>query len=166
MNGTQDNERGKPGVWSNLPIPEAVQHRAAHNYELTPEGCWQSVYFVTRYGYCELRAKPYPDLPEKMYLAHRAAYTYYAGRIPDGMTVHHDCYNRRCVNPWHLRLLTRSENGRRHDGDDFPLGQCRNGHPLTPENTAVWGKKKVKKYCRPCRIETMRQYRERTRKAA
>src|SRR3954463_6890906 len=35
--------------------------------------------------------------------AHRAAYAFLVGPIPDGMQVDHLCFNPPCVNPEHLR---------------------------------------------------------------
>ncbi|WP_415043772.1 hypothetical protein [Gordonia sp. (in: high G+C Gram-positive bacteria)] len=37
------------------------------------------------------------------------------------------CKNRRCIEVEHLRLLSRFENARR-GVEDWPIGQCRNGH--------------------------------------
>ncbi|PZE33982.1 HNH endonuclease [Curtobacterium sp. MCSS17_006] len=42
--------------------------------------------------------------------AHRVAYVNARGQIPDGMLVDHICFNRRCVNPDHLRLVTPKQN--------------------------------------------------------
>lgn len=42
--------------------------------------------------------------------AHRAAYELLVGPIPQGMLILHDCDNKLCVNPAHLRIGTHSEN--------------------------------------------------------
>lgn len=49
----------------------------------------------------------------KAVLAHRVMYEMLRGEIPDGLTVDHLCFNRLCVNPFHVELVTRAENGRR-----------------------------------------------------
>lgn len=44
---------------------------------------------------------------------HRYSYEMHHGPIPDNHEVDHKCSNRKCVNPWHLRLLPRRSNRRR-----------------------------------------------------
>lgn len=41
---------------------------------------------------------------------HRLSYALFNGPLVPGMQVHHLCFNRRCVNPDHLKLLTHWEN--------------------------------------------------------
>lgn len=45
--------------------------------------------------------------------AHRIAYTLTFGLIPKGLEPDHLCRNRRCINPYHLELVTRKINSRR-----------------------------------------------------
>src|ERR1700743_1881350 len=64
---------------------------------------------------------------EFSWFAHRFVYDRYHGPIPDGMTVDHMCFNIRCVNPGHLRLLKHSENARLQPRRLANV--CTNGHP-------------------------------------
>ena len=60
----------------------------------------------------------------KVYHAHRVAYELAVGPVPPKHDLHHTCENRRCVNPDHLAVVTRSEHMRIHAGD-----YCGYGHP-------------------------------------
>ncbi len=42
--------------------------------------------------------------------AHRAAYLFYYGELPDDLSILHSCDNRGCVNPFHLRSGNASDN--------------------------------------------------------
>lgn len=84
--------------------------------------------------------------PHRMYV-HRVAWIAAHGPIPAGMTVDHLCFQAKCVNVDHLRLLTNFENARRQRGAAFPLGACRNGHP----NSMLRVNNAGKRYCPACR---------------
>lgn len=63
--------------------------------------CWNwtgTINSQTGYGYyCNNRV-------------HRLAYEWSKGVIPAGMHIDHTCFNRTCVNPEHLRLVTQKQN--------------------------------------------------------
>lgn len=42
--------------------------------------------------------------------SHRVSYEWNIGKIPPGMEIDHRCHNRACVNPEHLRPVTRKQN--------------------------------------------------------
>ena len=80
--------------------------------------CWE--WTATKsYGYGRIKVNG------RMPLAHRISWELANGReIPAGLEVDHMCFNHGCVNPDHLRLLTRSENAR-----IYPPGYVNRGRP-------------------------------------
>lgn len=68
-----------------------------------------------------------------MVLAHRLAFAIHVGPIPEGLTVDHECRNRSCQNPRHLRLMTNSDNARLN-GNAMKT-HCPHGHPYDEANT-------------------------------
>src|SRR5262249_31460359 len=111
-------------------IPERVYQRLIHWADREePTGFLVSRYSVGSHGYAQIGWQEGGH--RTVTIAHRALWIYVHGEIPEGMTVDHICRVRRCVEITHLRLLTNSDNGRRNHPDygDWPLGQCRHGHP-------------------------------------
>ena len=92
--------------------------------------------------------------------AHRVAYIEAFGAVPDGMTVDHLCFNPPCVNPQHLRLLTRSENSQNQRS--AAQTHCSNGHEYTPANTYFRTSRCAgRRQCRTCNRDAVRRYKER-----
>ena len=74
--------------------------------------------------------------------AHRLAYEMERGPIPDGLDLDHICRVRRCVNPWHLRPLSRRENTLAEGSlsparSNFLKTRCMRGHPFSGGNVVV-----------------------------
>ena len=140
----------------NHPIPARVAARAATNWSARGD-CRISTYSTGNHGYAQIgwqeEGKAY------MTTAHRAAWTYANGPIPDGATVDHVCKERRCVNPDHLRILSNYENSRRTFGRDWPVGECANGHPNSQSYLQPSGRRR----CRPCNQAAQARYRARQR---
>lgn len=71
--------------------------------------CWEWPGHRNRYGYGVLQA--YGRGGKHMF-AHRLIWEQYAGPIPDGMQVLHQCDNPPCIRPTHLFLGTATDNMR------------------------------------------------------
>jgi hypothetical protein len=69
--------------------------------------------------------------PTRTTMAHRYSYEMHVGPIPDGMTIDHLCLNRKCVNPDHLEVVSRSENTKRANPI---LEYCKRGHKMHGDN--------------------------------
>lgn len=118
-----------------------------------PEECWewQRSKFKTGYGAVRFGGKTR--------IAHRVAYEFAHGPIPDGLHIDHKCRNRACVNPEHLEAVTQAENNRR-EAEALRKPECRHGHLWTPENTIYM--RDGDKLCRECnRINCKARYAKR-----
>lgn len=81
------------------------------NTSLLPSGCWAWDGRSDANGYFRVAFGGQIDG------VHRTAYRVANGPIPEGMTVDHICFEKGCVNPDHLRLLSRAENSAYRDPD-------------------------------------------------
>lgn len=157
------SDRRAPSRWNETPVPARVAERAFLRHEAVEGGCWVSAYSTSTHGYAQIG---WSDAGvTHMVLAHRASWTHANGQVPVGMTLDHTCKNRRCVNPSHLRLLSNHENSRRNQGDDWPLGECRNGHKdaqyVPDKRKAKSGRVYIGFRCIECKRDYQRRYRAR-----
>lgn len=138
------------GIMSKLPNmkKDAIQRFVAMIEYDVISGCWiWKGNKANGYGKFKLNSK---DLR-----AHRLAYLYWKGEIPNGPVLDHLCRNSACVNPDHLEPVTQKQNINRGRNYLRELTHCKNGHEFTKENTYVTPTRN--RVCKPCRRENERE---------
>lgn len=120
--------------------PRRVLDRALARFERAG-GCHISTYSTGNHGYAQVGWSTGGKV--SVVLAHRAAWEAVNGPIPTSLTVDHICFERRCVNPAHLRLVTREVNAAQQ-GRTWPRvrGEC--GHMVSQyshEGSKPWCKR-------------------------
>lgn len=128
------------------------------------DGCWLWVGQLNHAGYGVFQ-RGYGST-----LAHRVAFEWMVGPIPEGLELDHLCRVHNCINPRHLEPVTRDENMRRARGWKHPnhrnVGKthCPHGHPYDAENTYV--NANGDRICRACnRRRSLENYHGRTANA-
>lgn len=90
--------------------PDAkIQLRFFHNVNVTDghtEDHW--IYWPER-SHAAQTGYRFISTPSGLIPAHRYAYEFFIGPIPDGFHCHHECRNPECVNPAHLRAVPKSD---------------------------------------------------------
>lgn len=101
-------KHGDPLTPGRLPRPAA--ERLANKTIKQPDGCWQWTGSGNSDGYSQIQ------FGGRNVYVHRLAYELANGPIPAGMQIDHRCFNRRCVNPEHLRPTTAKQNNENRRG--------------------------------------------------
>lgn len=98
-------KRAKPSA-----RPKSFFHQSAKFWAhvFITETCWlwQGTKQANGYGLIRLQGKPQS--------AHAAAYKLFFGDIEQGLEIHYTCQNKLCVNPAHLKPLSRNDHKRLH----------------------------------------------------
>jgi len=132
------------------------------NVNKIPNGCWEWLASRSGNGYGGFY------LSGRKVKAHRFAYETLIGIIPEGLEIDHLCRNRKCVNPSHMELVTRSENIRRgllpEIGRQYQQSKtcCPKGHPYDDKNTYL-RRDRPGRECRICRGQAIRRCLENAR---
>lgn len=86
--------------------------------------------------------------------AHRVAYAWRNGPVPEGLVLDHLCCVRACVNPDHLEAVTQRENLIR--GGVIQKSHCLRGHEYDIANTYT-NVKSGERFCRTCHRDGQRR---------
>ncbi len=106
--------------------------------------CWEWVGSLSPHGYGLFHYQ------RANRFAHRITWELFKGPIPFGKHIHHQCENRKCVNPAHLECVSPLEHFNKHP--ESPIYKlklrthCNQGHPYIISNL------KPRKGARRCRI--------------
>lgn len=121
--------------------------------QIADNGCWlwTGCLYPTGYACFELNGKTTR--------AHRFIYEIMKGEIPPELQLDHTCFNKACVNPNHLEIVTNQENTRRYYKKH--VTHCPQGHPYDEENTLI--NSKGHRECKICYANTRKRYIERRR---
>jgi hypothetical protein len=102
----------------------------------------------------------------KLLPAHTAAYLLFVGKIGSGLEPHHLCLRKQCIRPSHLKLLTRSQHVRLHDGAagiHARKTHCIKGHPLSGANLKIMRRTRrnqLERVCLTCARERRQRHSE------
>jgi len=137
-----------------MDVPERVIKRVINHAEREREtGCLISLYAPGSHGYPAISWNV--DGIKVTTVAHRIAWVAEFGSIPPNQTVDHMCHERACVEPTHLRLLSRERNARyaarTRRVPQSTNRRCTKGHVILKYATG-----EIR--CRECKSERAREY--------
>ncbi len=151
-----------------LVVDPSVEDRILAKVEANDEGCWVWTGHIAKAGYGSIRA-PRPGqiirAGTRTSAAHRVLFALSRFPLTCQQTLHHECGNRACVNPDHLRVMSRRD----HALLELDLGNlsaieakrstthCPKGHPYDEANTYI---NNNKRFCRACHRESQRRRKE------
>lgn len=103
----------------------------------------------------------------RAYTAHRVAYEWLVGPVPEGLVLDHLCRVQHCVNPAHLEAVDERVNILRGTGTAAACAaktHCLRGHPFDAGNTGSQGTKGGRT-CLACRREAYAAHKDKERAA-
>lgn len=138
--------------------PERAAKRFRESMKPSASGCWELNLApgLNGYSYISLYKKGHPGAQR---FGHRVSALLHGLELNRGLVLDHRCRNRRCVNPAHLRQISRGENvlcGVSLSAINKLKTHCSGGHEFTKENTYV--NKKGHRRCRICRLADGRAF--------
>lgn len=142
---------------------DALQVRIRDNSIVSNCGCWEWTGAIDRHGYARI------SVCNKNWKASRASWCAFNRQaFPGQLWALHNCDNRKCVNPDHIRPGTARQNmldawrrgGLKRRFKDRT--HCKHGHKFTEENSAHYPSIGGHRRCRECdRLSAARSYQKR-----
>lgn len=87
-----------------------LRMRFQEKLSVSDSGCWIWIGSKDRHGYGQIRVNG------RLSYAHRVSFEMYHSPITDGQLIDHLCFTPACVNPSHLRAVSRRENNEHRQG--------------------------------------------------
>jgi hypothetical protein len=136
-------------LWEPLSIEERFWKKVNKT-----DTCWLWTGAITGAGYGHLYID-YKDV-----YAHRLAYEFLVGPIPEGLVLDHLCRVHNCVRPDHLEPVTDKENLARGEATLFQTSKthCPQGHEYAGEN--LYLSSTNRRYCRTCQNVNQKRRRQ------
>jgi len=135
--------------WSKVQPPES-------------SGCWNWLSTVADNGYGRFSlGQGRKSNQNRSLLAHRLAYKMVVGDIPKNRQIDHLCRNRKCVNPYHMEIVTRKENilrGFSPAAINSRKTECQRGHVFTSTVRRINGS--TFRRCKTCHAANARKYKK------
>lgn len=128
-------------------------------------GCWEYIGCINKNGYGQLLRR-FEDGKGKAILAHRYAYIFMIGEIPNGLFLDHLCRNRRCCNPAHLEPVTKKQNTLRGIPGKGVHESCSKGHKRNRSNIRCYSGKDgiIIVHCKECQKIYQQKNKEKIKK--
>jgi ribosomal protein S14 len=150
------------GERKNMHIKRTAKERFLKYVEKNDNGCWNWLGHKNKKGYgffyTGIRSQPTCQ-------AHRYSLLFHGHDLIEGFVVDHVCSNKKCVNPGHLRQVTRTFNMFRER--NRKLTHCVKGHEFTEASRIYYlggGSGKYRNRCRICFREYQREWEKKKRK--
>lgn len=145
VDGVCDTHYARLRVHGSTELPSR-EDRFWERVDQDPEGCW----LIGAPDTYHTATAPDGTVTN----AHRVAFIYENGGVPDGLVVDHLCETPGCVNPDHLAATTQRVNVlrsvRTEAGKNVRKTHCKRGHPLSGDNLYRHGRRR---HCKTCRRE-------------